>query len=142
MCSGVNPACSSGIMNDCLTPVTWPRFVSLHFVARASTLFQATFQRGFNRMLLSRDFVAYMAGEVVKRLVDAEMIEAKAPEALSQRVRQRMADELSVEDRLNDEVREILNQHSDEMRRTGASYQEMYKKVKGQLARDRKLILR
>ncbi|MGA2481587.1 MAG: DUF507 family protein [Candidatus Acidiferrales bacterium] len=93
-------------------------------------------------MLLSRDFVAYMAGEVVKRLVDAEMIEAKAPEALSQRVRQRMADELSVEDRLNDEVREILNQHSDEMRRTGASYQEMYKKVKGQLARDRKLILR
>jgi len=28
------------------------------------------------------------------------------------------------------------------MRRTGVSYQEMYKKVKGQLARDRKLILR
>jgi hypothetical protein len=28
------------------------------------------------------------------------------------------------------------------MRRTGVSYQEMYKKVKGQLARERKLILR
>ena len=93
-------------------------------------------------MLLSRDFVAYMASGVVKRLVETQMIEAKAPEALVQRVRQRMADELSVEDRLNDEVREILSQHSDEMRRTGASYQEMYKKVKGQLARERKLILR
>jgi len=93
-------------------------------------------------MLLSRDFVAYMASEVVKRLAAAEMMEAKAPEALVQRIRQRMADELSVEDRLNDEVREILSQHSDEMRRTGASYQEMYKKVKGQLARERKLILR
>jgi hypothetical protein len=28
------------------------------------------------------------------------------------------------------------------MRTSGASYQEMYKKVKGQLARERKLILR
>ena len=51
-------------------------------------------------------------------------------------------DEISVEDRLNDEVREILIQHQDEMRRTGVSYQEMYKKVKAQLARDRKLVLR
>ncbi len=93
-------------------------------------------------MLLSRDFVAYMAGEVVKHLLEAEMIETKAPPALIQRVRQRMAEELTVEDRLNDEVREILNQHSEEMRRTGVSYQEMYKKVKGQLARDRKLTLR
>jgi hypothetical protein len=53
-----------------------------------------------------------------------------------------MMEELTVEDRLNDEVREILTQHQDEMRRTGVSYQEMYKKVKGQLARDRKLVLR
>jgi hypothetical protein len=43
---------------------------------------------------------------------------------------------------LNEEVREILSQHSDEMRRLGASYQEMYKKIKGELARQRKLILR
>jgi len=54
----------------------------------------------------------------------------------------RMLEELTVEDRLNDEVREILIAHQDEMRRTSVSYQEMYKKVKQQLARDRKLILR
>jgi hypothetical protein len=53
-----------------------------------------------------------------------------------------MADELSIEDRLNEEVRTILNDHADTMRRTGVSYQEMYKKVKGELARQRKLILR
>jgi hypothetical protein len=93
-------------------------------------------------MLLARDFVGYMATEVVKRLVEGELIETKAVEGLAQRVRQRMTEELTVEDRLNEEVREILTQHQDEMRRTGASYQEMYKKVKGQLARDRKLILR
>lgn len=93
-------------------------------------------------MLLSRDYVGYMAKEVVKRLVDRQIIEAKSVETLSERVRQTMADELTVEDRLNEEVREILAQHNDEMRRMGASYQEMYKKVKGELARQRKLILR
>jgi hypothetical protein len=93
-------------------------------------------------MLLARDFVGYMATELVKRLVEGELIETKAVEGVTQRVRQRMMEELTVEDRLSEEVREILMQHQDEMRRTGASYQEMYKKVKGQLARDRKLILR
>ncbi len=93
-------------------------------------------------MLLSRDYVGYMAHEVVKRLVAAQMIEARAPEALVQRIRQTMLEELTVEDRLNEEVRQILSQYADEMRRSGASYQEMYKKVKSQLARERKLILR
>jgi hypothetical protein len=93
-------------------------------------------------LLLSRDFVGYMSKEVVKRLIASEMIETKTPEAVAQQVRMAMAEELSVEDRLNEETRGILNQHSDEMRRTGVSYQEMYKKVKGELARQRKLILR
>ncbi len=93
-------------------------------------------------MLLSRDFVGYMAKEVVKRLAAQKMIEVKNVESLNQQVRQVMADEVTVEDRINEEVREILAKYSDEMKRTGVSYQEMFKKVKGQLARERKLILR
>ena len=93
-------------------------------------------------MLLSRDYVGYMAREVVKRLVAGKMIETKHVENLTQQVRQVMAEEVTIEDRLNEEVREILARYSDEMRNTGVSYQEMYKKVKGQLARERKLILR
>jgi hypothetical protein len=93
-------------------------------------------------MLLARDYVGYMAKEVVKRLVAAKMIETKSVESLTQQVRQVMSDEVTIEDRLNEEVREILSRYSEEMRRSGASYQEMYKKVKGQLARERKLILR
>jgi hypothetical protein len=93
-------------------------------------------------MLLSRDYVAYMAKEIVKRLVAAKMIETKHVENVTQQVRQVMAEEVTIEDRLNEEVREILSRYADEMRQTGASYQEMYKKVKGQLARERKLILR
>jgi hypothetical protein len=93
-------------------------------------------------MLLSRDYVGYMAKELVKRLVAGKMIETKSVDNLTQHVRQVMAEEVTIEDRLNEEVREILSRYSDEMRRTGVSYQEMYKKVKGQLARERKLILR
>jgi hypothetical protein len=93
-------------------------------------------------MLLSRDYVGYMAKEIVKRLVGGKMIEVKNAENTTQQVRQVMAEEVTIEDRLNEEVREILAKYQDEMRNTGVSYQEMYKKVKGQLARERKLILR
>ena len=93
-------------------------------------------------MLLARDFVAHMASEVVKRLVGGGQIEVTAQDTVTMRVRQRMLEELTVEDRLNDEVRQILVERQDEMRSTGVSYQEMYKKVKQHLARDRKLVLR
>jgi hypothetical protein len=93
-------------------------------------------------MLLSRDYVGYMAKEIVKRLAAAKMIDTKSAENLTTQVRQVMAEEITIEDRLNEEVREILAKYSDEMKRTGVSYQEMFKKVKGQLARERKLILR
>ncbi|HUL16904.1 MAG TPA: DUF507 family protein [Terriglobales bacterium] len=93
-------------------------------------------------MLLNRDFVGHMAADTVKKLVEGELIETKAAEGVTQRLRQAMMDELTVEDRVNDEARQILIQHQDEMRRTGVSYQEMFKKVKAQIARDKKLILR
>ena len=83
-----------------------------------------------------------MAKEVVKRLTAQKMIEIKNVEGLTQQVRQVMAEEVTVEDRVNEEVREILAKYSDEMKRTGVSYQDMFKKVKGQIARERKLILR
>ena len=93
-------------------------------------------------MLISRDYVGYMASEVVKKLVEGELIETNAADAVTQRVRQRMMEEVTVEDRLNEEVRQILTEQQDEMRRTGVSYQEMYKKVKAHIARERKLVLR
>ena len=95
-------------------------------------------------MLLNRDYVSYMASEVIKKLLSDGLVEIKEKEVepLIARVRARMMDEITVEDRVNEQVRSILIQYQDEMRRTGVSYQEMFKKVKGQLARDQKLILR
>jgi hypothetical protein len=95
-------------------------------------------------MLLNRDYIGYMASEVVKKLIEGNLIEIKEKDvdAVIVRVRQRMMEEITIEDKVNEEVRTILTQYQDEMRRTGVSYQEMFKKVKGQIARDRKLILR
>jgi hypothetical protein len=95
-------------------------------------------------MLLNRDYVGHMASQVVKKLVEDEQvaIKEKEVEPVILKVRTRMMEEITIEDKINEEVRTILTQHQDEMRRAGISYQEMFKKVKGQLARDRKLILR
>jgi hypothetical protein len=95
-------------------------------------------------MLLNRDYAGHMASEVVKKLVEGNLVEIKEKdlEAVVTRVRLRMMEEITVEDKINEEVRNILTQYQDEMRRTGVSYQEMFKRVKGQIARDRKLILR
>lgn len=95
-------------------------------------------------MLLNRDYVGHMASEVVKKLLQDKQVEIKEKdlETVVGRVRLRMTEEITIEDKVNEEVRNILTQYQDEMRRTGVSYQEMFKKVKGQIARDRKLILR
>jgi hypothetical protein len=93
-------------------------------------------------MLINRDFVGYMAAEVLKKLDEGEQVAVKNGAAVTQRVRQAMMEEITVEDRISEEARQILTQHQDQMRSTGVSYQEMFKKVKSQLARDRKLVLR
>ena len=48
--------------------------------------------------------------------------------------------DLAVEDQLNDEVREILEQYSDYMRKEGVSYQDMFRKIKNTLITQRKVI--
>ena len=92
-------------------------------------------------MLLSKEYVGYLARQVVKRLVAGEFIDTNQFEAVNNKVEQAMVEELSLEDRINDEVRVILEAYSDEMRRSGANYQEMFKKIKNELVRKYKAVL-
>ncbi len=92
-------------------------------------------------MQLRREYVAHMAKQVLKRLSTAGLIQYDQPSYVTEVMTQVMLDELSIEDRIDDEVRKILEQHGEEMKRLGASYEEMFKKVKKQLVRDRKLVL-
>ena len=92
-------------------------------------------------MLLSKEYVGYLARGVTKKLIAAKMIETTAVPAVTERVNAALVDELSLEDRINDEVRVILEAYSEEMRKTGANYQEMFRKVKTELVRKYKAVL-
>jgi hypothetical protein len=92
-------------------------------------------------MHLPREYLAYMAKQVLKRLREQNLIQYDQPEFVTEVMTQVILDEVAVEDRLNDEVRKILEEHGEEMKRMGASYEEMFKKVKKQLVKERKVIL-
>ena len=51
-------------------------------------------------------------------------------------------EELSVEDRLNAEVRQLLNAYEQDIERGHVDYQRMFTMVKSKLARERGIILR
>jgi hypothetical protein len=90
-------------------------------------------------MLLAREFVAYLSRQLVKRLTPA-VIETTAPDAVAEKMAEAINAELAVEDRLNDEVRDLLSQYSDYMRREGVSYQEMFRRIKNTLITQRKVV--
>jgi hypothetical protein len=92
-------------------------------------------------MHYQREYVAYMAKQVLKRLSAANLVQFDQADYVTEVMTQVMLDELGVEDRLNEDVRKILEQHAEEMKRTGAAYDEMFKKVKKQLVHDRKVVL-
>lgn len=92
-------------------------------------------------MRLTKNQVEYIAYRITKELQEKELIESDDPIHMGQSLIHIMTDELHVEDRLNDEVREILNDHAEEMRRTNVEYREMFKMIKKKLARERQIIL-
>ena len=92
-------------------------------------------------MLLSKEYVGYLAREVSKKLIAGEFIETKSVPALTEKLNAAMLEEFGLEDRINDEVRVILEAYSEEMRRSGANYQEMFRKVKSELTRKYKAVL-
>jgi hypothetical protein len=69
------------------------------------------------------------------------MIEVPEGFDLTERIFETMDTEINLEDRLNEEVRGLLNQYQDQMRQSGASYQEMFKLIKHKLVKERKLVL-
>jgi hypothetical protein len=92
-------------------------------------------------MIFSRDYVGYLARHTVKHLIDAKMIRTTKQSIVEERVNAALLEELSLEDRINEEVRLILDAYQEEMHRTGAGYAEMFKKVKIELARKYKAVL-
>ena len=92
-------------------------------------------------MNFSKEYVGYLGRRTVKHLIDVHMIRTEKVEVLNARVQAALIDEMMLEDRINDEVRLIMDAYQEEMLRTGASYQEMFKKIKQELTRKYKAVL-
>ena len=90
-------------------------------------------------MLLAREFVEYLSRQVVQRLTPA-YLEVTDLNAGIQTVNEIIFGELSAEDQLNEEVREILDEYSDYMRREGVSYMDMFRRTKNTLLQQRKIV--
>jgi hypothetical protein len=90
-------------------------------------------------MLLAREFIGYLSRQLVQRL-NPTVFETTDPAGAAAAISQVIDDDLSYEDRLNDEVRDLLDQYSDYMRRENVSYQEMFRKIKNQLLAQRKVV--
>jgi hypothetical protein len=90
-------------------------------------------------MLLAREFVSYISKQLVKSLTPGT-IETPNPDLVAEKIAEVISEELAVEDRLNDEVRELLSQYSEYMRREGVSYQEMFRRIKNTLISQRKVV--
>jgi hypothetical protein len=97
------------------------------------------FRANHTSMLLAREFVAYLSRQLVRKLTPAS-IETVNPDGVAELISGIITGELMVEDKLNDEVRDILEQYSDYMRREGVSYQEMFRRIKNTLIAQRKVI--
>jgi uncharacterized protein len=92
-------------------------------------------------MSLQKEYVHHLSRRVVDELIKREMIETSAVLPLREKILAVMEAELGLEDRINEEVREILKGYADEMRNTGVSYQDMFKVVKNKLVKDKKVVL-
>lgn len=92
-------------------------------------------------MRLTRDQVGYVSQQIVRGLLRDGFIATDHPEPLIDAVAQVVTSDFEAEDRLNDEVREMLKNFADEISRGSLNYQELFRKAKAKLAKERKMVI-
>jgi hypothetical protein len=90
-------------------------------------------------MLLAREFVDYISRQTIRKL-SPQWIETTDLQVAGDFMATIIEDDLAIEDQLNDEVREMLSQYSEYMRKEGVSYQDMFRRIKNTLITQRKVI--
>ena len=90
-------------------------------------------------MLLPKELIEYLSRQLIKR-INPMYVEVGDPAKGAVEISEMIVTELSAEDRLNDEVRDILEQYANYMRENQISYSDMFRKIKNQLIAERKVI--
>jgi hypothetical protein len=92
-------------------------------------------------MRLTPHEIEYISRKIVRTLTADEKIEVDSEARLAEAIGRVLTEEFQREDRLNEEVREVLVQHASEMERSNITYTEMFKMVKKKLAKEKGIVL-
>lgn len=93
-------------------------------------------------MRIPKTWVPIMAKRIIENLIAHEMITPKIPvEKLIDQADAIILEELMLEDRLNNEVRELLKRHETDIERNRMDYRKLFELTKQKLVKERNLVL-
>ena len=93
-------------------------------------------------MRIPKSWVPIMAKKIIDNLIAKEMIVPKIPvEKLIEQADAIILAELMLEDRLNNEVRELLKKHETDIERNRMDYRKLFELTKQKLVKERNLVL-
>lgn len=93
-------------------------------------------------MRVPKSWVPILAKRIADNLVSKELLRPAATmEKLVAETEHLILEELMVEDRLNDEVRELLKQHAADIEKGRMDYRKVFDLTKQKLVKERNLVL-
>ena len=92
-------------------------------------------------MRLTHQQLDHIAFRIVHDLRRDGLILVEDEAGLETQLRSIIVEDLQVEDELNEEVREIMREHMDRIRRADVEFHEMFRAIKIRLAKERNIIL-
>lgn len=93
-------------------------------------------------MRVPKSWVPILAKKIVDHLVARDLIEPAVPvPELLEEVERLLLDELLVEDRLNDEVHQLLRKYESEIEKGRLDYRKLFDMTKQKMVRERNVIL-
>lgn len=92
-------------------------------------------------MRLQSDEIEFLARKMVKALVAGHKLAVDSEPRVAAEIARIITEDLQVEDRLNEEVRERLMEHAPEMERSNITYTEMFKAMKRKMAKEKGIVL-
>jgi hypothetical protein len=92
-------------------------------------------------MRLNKNQIEHLGSVILRNLVKDGKIIVEDKSRLLNEIMTFLVDEFQKEDRLDQEVRELLSQHMEKIRKENIEYQQMFKLIKTKLAREKGIIL-
>ncbi|MBN1271732.1 MAG: DUF507 family protein [Candidatus Aminicenantes bacterium] len=92
-------------------------------------------------MRLNKNQIEHMAYIVIRKLLKEKKVIVENKSSLLEDLINLITEEFQREDKLDQEVRDILSQHMEKIRNENIEYQTMFRMIKTKLAKERNIVL-